>query len=117
LIKRLQPYNSPDYIDSPLSIIHHMDIFDKHRELVVHFATGSLVLPASAQPIVESYKRAHPEVTPAELASKFKTYGQLVPQVSFKDFGRREIEPVTQALVELHNVVVKVVGMFEQEIR
>jgi hypothetical protein len=113
LIKRLQPYNSPDYIDSPLSIIHHMDIFDKHRELVLHYATGGLMMPAPMRPVVESYKRDHPSATPAEIASKFKSYGQLVPQISFKNFGRREIEPVAQGLTELYNATVKVVRQFD----
>jgi hypothetical protein len=113
LITRLQPYNSPDYIDSPLSIIHHMDIFYKHRELVLHYTTGSLLMPASMRPIVESYKREHPDVSSAELTSKFKSYGTLVPQIAFKNFGRRDIEPVSQALLDLYNSTVVVVAYFE----
>ncbi|MBZ5572044.1 MAG: hypothetical protein LAO09_09200 [Acidobacteriia bacterium] len=114
LIKRLQPYNSPDFVDYSLSILHHMDIVDKHRELVLTHGTGSRMFPAAMRPIVESYQRAHPEITPAEIAVKFKPYGQLVPQISFTDFGRREIEPVAQGLVELYNSVVKVVGQFRE---
>lgn len=112
LIESLQPYNSPDYVDCPLSIIHHMDIFYKHRELVLQSSTGSLRYRGHVEHVIKAYQNTHPDTDPAEVALKFKSYGKVLPQVSFKDFGRRKIEPVVQALNTLRNFVVNDVDMF-----
>jgi hypothetical protein len=113
LIERVQPYNSSDYVASPLSIIHHMDVFDKHRELVIHYATGGLKLPAFFRAIVERYQRTHPELNAVQIARIFQSHGQLIPQVAFKDFGGREIEPVAQALMDLYNTIVILIRQFD----
>jgi hypothetical protein len=106
LINKLQPYNAPDPLDDPLFIIHSMDIIDKHQELVICSSAGGMDFPLGMRNEVESYQRVHPELTSAEVVFQFKTYGKLVPQVVFKDFGRRRIQPVVPGLMELFNYVV-----------
>jgi hypothetical protein len=49
-IEALQPYNAPDPVDSPLLILHNMDIWDKHRELVLCFGTGAIAYPPHDSP-------------------------------------------------------------------
>jgi hypothetical protein len=114
LIEGLQPYNAPDPIESPIFIIHDMDIIDKHRELVLCVPTGLLELPMEIGRIVESYKSAHPESTPAELTLKFQSYGNLLPRISFKNFGRRTIQPVVPGLIELFNYTVNTIKAFAE---
>jgi hypothetical protein len=112
LMRKFQPYDTPDPANDLLSILHHFDIFDKHRELVVCISSGARRLSANDEPIIESYKRAHPELNPAQVAFKFKGHGKLVPQVSFRNFGRRPIQPVIPGLTELRDATVSVVAEF-----
>jgi hypothetical protein len=116
LIESHQPYKAPDPIDHPLLILHKMDIFDKHRELILSVPTGSRQLPVGMRGVIESYQRAHPELTSAEVAYHFKGQGNLVPYISFSDFGRREIQPIVLGLTELHNHIVGVVKTFAKYI-
>lgn len=112
-IESLQPYHSPDPVNDPLFILHDMDIFDKHRELILISASGGRRLPPEMKSIVEAYEREHPEFNSAEVAHKFKGYGELRPQVSFTNFGRREFEPVVLGLLELYNEVVVILREFD----
>jgi hypothetical protein len=114
LIEQLQPYNTLDPVESPLFIIHNFDVIDKHRELVVFSTAGIREIPKHIDAVFESYKSAHPELTSADLAMKFKGHGKLVPNIAFSNFARREAEPVIEGLVELFNYVVKLMGTFEQ---
>jgi hypothetical protein len=57
-------------------------------------------------------KPANYEITPADLAGKLKGDHYDVPQISFRDFGRRKIQPVIPGLTELYNYVVKVIDGF-----
>lgn len=113
MIEGLQPYNAPDPLDSPLWIIHDFDIVDKHRELVLSHPTGTTVFPIAMQGVIESYKRAHPDIDPAQIARHFKSEGITQPCISFKNFGRREIEPVVSGLTKLFNYTVGAVKGFE----
>ncbi len=118
LIEVFQPYNSPNPVDSPLSIIHKMDITDKHRELVLCFPTAAVPVSADIVNRYVRYKGGDPFVAPfdlgAEVIANFKRDPKIVPQVSFKNFGGRQIEPVVQGLTELQNFTVGVLGMFER---
>lgn len=116
LIESLQPYNFADATDTPLAIIQSFDIIDKHRELVLCVPMGTREIPRGADAAFEAYQSKHPELTPAEIAHKFKGHGQLVPNISFSNFGRREIQPVLEGLVELNNEVVLLMRRFEREI-
>lgn len=113
LIERLQPYKAPDPADDPLSIIHNLDIIDKHKELVLCLSTGMRILPISMQPMMEAYQRAHPELNEAQLADHFSSYGQLQPCISFRDFGRQSVQPVTLGLMELLSYTTEVVEAFK----
>ncbi|MGB9198811.1 MAG: hypothetical protein WCB53_17955 [Terriglobales bacterium] len=114
LIERLQPYNAADPINTVLFVIHNFDAIDKHRELVLSVPTGAREFGPDVQDFVAGYQRAHPEFTPVDLAIKLKPYGKLVPQISFKNFGRREIQPVIEGLMELFNETVMIVKGFAQ---
>jgi hypothetical protein len=113
LIERLQPYNAPDPVDDPLLIIHKLDIIDKHKELVLCFNTGARIFPTVMQPIMEAYQRAHPELNGTHLAEQFNGYGILQPCISFRDFGRREVQPATLGLMDLLNYTTEVVEGFK----
>jgi hypothetical protein len=112
LIKGLQPYKSANPIDDPLLIIHKFDIVDKHKELLLCFAAGSVVFMNDMKPILESYQRAHPELNRAEIARHFKGHGVLQPDIAFRNFGKREIEPVVPALMDLFNYTVNAMRGF-----
>lgn len=113
LIERLQPNNASDPLDDPLYVIHDFDIVDKHRELVIGFPAGSVVFPVEMQTVIESYQGAHPELDAAQVTHHFKNYGVLMPCISFRDFGRRKIQPVIPGLVDLFNYTVDAVKRFE----
>jgi hypothetical protein len=95
-----------------LSIIHNFDIVDKHRELVVFGSAGSRKVPASLEPVIETYKREHPELNLAQVAFKFKGHGKIIPQVAFRNFGGRPIQPVIPGLKELRDYTVGVIAEF-----
>lgn len=103
LIERLQPYKSADPLDHPLSIIHTLDIVDKHQELLLCFSAGSRVFPIDIQPTIESYQRTHPELNRAHVAHQFRNYGVLQPCVAFRNFGKWKTEPVIERLMDLFN--------------
>ena len=94
LIESRQPYNAPDPIDSPIHIIHDMDRIDKHRELVLHFPIGTREFPIAVGTLIDRYQREHPDAAPTELAMEFKSYGNLVPQISCSE----KIQPLLVSL-------------------
>jgi len=114
LIERLQPYNAPDPVESPILILHSLDIIDKHREVFLIDGIGTREIPQDMGEVFASYKREHPELSPVDLAIKFKGHGKLVPSVSFRNFGRREVQPVVPALMELNNEIVRIVSQFDR---
>jgi hypothetical protein len=113
MIERLQPYNSANPTHLPLWIIHDFDIIDKHRELVVCFGTGTAVFPKNMSAILEGFAKEHPELSPLEVAVQFKDYGILQPNISFRNFGGKELQPVIPALVDLFNYTVDTVKAFQ----
>jgi len=114
LIERFQPYNAPDPANDPLLILHRLDILDKHQDIVLCFSAGAMEFPVEFREPLERYQRAHPELTPVEVAHKFKDHAKFVPQIAFRDFGGRAIEPVVPGLTELFNYVVGVVKAFAE---
>jgi hypothetical protein len=53
LIKDLQPYNAgADAADESLLIVHNMDRFDKHRELVIVHSAVSITVPANMPELI-----------------------------------------------------------------
>jgi len=112
LIERLQPYNSPDPLDDPLGIIHNLDIVDKHKQLVLCIGAGVMVIPIAMEGVFESYKREHPELDAAQLARHFDSHGITLPSIAFRNFGRRDIQPINPGLTQLFNYTVRVVNEF-----
>ncbi len=112
LIERLQPYNAPDPVESPILIVHNLDIVDKHREVLLVNSTGARDIPKDMHATFWAYKRQHPELSGLDLAIHFQGHGKLVPVVSFKNFGRRKIQPVMPALIELNNSITSIVSQF-----
>lgn len=112
LIERLQPYNAADPTDDPLWLIHYFDIVDKHKELILCVTTPAIVLPREMQGDLERYQRAHPELDPAQVARHVNSHGASQPCVSFMNFGRREVEPVTEGLIKLFRYTIGAIGEF-----
>lgn len=109
LIMALQPYNAPDPRDAPIWIIHDMDIIDKHRELILCPSTVRIEIPASLWPYTDYERSALPAHVEQDLYDNLK----VIPQISFRNFGRREIQPVVPALKFLHGIVGEIVSRFE----
>jgi len=113
LIEGLQPYSTTDPMNDPLGIIHNFDITDKHKKLVLCIGTASRNFPLEMSAVIESYEREHPELDTAQLANHFKAHGAAKPSVSFRNFGRREIESVIPGLTKLHQYTFNVIRQFE----
>ena len=112
LIRNLQPYMTADPIDCPLLILHKMDIFDKHRELILFGSNAQINIPASVYAEIMRDKPPNYEIKPGDLKGKLKANHRDVPQVSFRNFGRRKIQPVVPGLTELYNHIVKIIDGF-----
>ena len=108
----IQPYNIPDPDISPLLAIHKMDIRDKHREIILHYSTGAFIANEEIYEEFVRYTDMNPHVPPVNLAFKFKGHGKLVPNISFKKFCGRPVQPVIPALQQLHDFVVRLIGEF-----
>jgi hypothetical protein len=123
LITDLQPYQSgASTINNPLCIIHDMDRFDKHRELVIVTACANLTFPAGTSVDlvrkVMAYKQGEP-LTTSDVDAVQRTMKQdaeVRPQISFAKLGKRETEFAIPVLAHLLNTVDDVVSMFASEI-
>ena len=112
LIEYLQPYYSPDPRDHPLVILHKLNIHDKHRDVPICVSTGGIPIAMEVMERYIRYYRGEPGSAPVDVTADFQRNPQIVPQISFKNFGGREIEPLIQGLAQLNNFVVKVCEKF-----
>jgi hypothetical protein len=114
LIAELQPYNRVNPTLDPLSVIHNMDIADKHRELVIISGTG-LIEGLTPRLAIEfrRYQGGKHGPMPLELKRQFDQYGKVTPQVSFRDFGGGIIHPIVPRLTQLTSHVRNVVAQFD----
>lgn len=119
LISDFQPYKlGADAIDHPLCIIHDMDRFDKHRELVIVQGTGNLVFPPDTPPEIVAAASAHREGKPISINERWAVVKALndqvivLPQVAFAKIGKREGEFLVPSLQQLASVIEKVVAAF-----
>jgi len=113
-IERLQPYYYPKDIDSPLQIIHEMDVADKHRGLVLCVSSGHIPISPELFNRFARYHLGEPGSEPVDIGAEFKRNPYIYPNVAFQKFGRRSPEAVIQGLIELHGFVERVVNRFEQ---
>lgn len=111
-IEDLQPYNSPDPLNEELLILHKMDIVDKHRELVICHPISGLSIPAHFLDTYIRYQRG--EAAEAEMADLKKDM-EIIPQISFAEFGNREGQFVTPGLLELADHVATLVRLFRED--
>jgi hypothetical protein len=119
IIQSFQPYKRLEKGESPeddlLWIVHDFDRFDKHRELVMVLPSiGMSFPPAVLQRYIALQEKA---ITEADFERDVNMYSQFAPQVSFRQFGKRECEPVIKGLTKLSNYVRDLVGCFASEFK
>ncbi|HZR55372.1 MAG TPA: hypothetical protein VFA74_00745 [Terriglobales bacterium] len=120
LIADAQPYTAGDNAAShPIAIIHDMDRFDKHRELTIVTSTAWVVfhipgdMPELARKVMLYQQGKMPATDRPVVSRALKEYAQVTPQVSFRNFGGREIQSVIPALTQLTSHVRDVVLKFD----
>lgn len=117
MIEELQPYNGRVPLDHPLSIIHNMDRFDKHRELVVVDHGVEWEFPPELIAYFRYYASTYSGPIPKHVASELDKHMKLTPSIAFRQFGKRENQPVIPSLKSLESFVRnKVVARFGDEI-
>jgi hypothetical protein len=122
LIKESQPYQrGAGATDHPLCIVHDMDRFDKHRELVIVTACANLTFPGFGPEHLReivAYRYGKPlssdDVAEAQRAIKHKA--NVRPQVAFYQFGEGDTKFVVPFLKQLTNAVSDVIGDFAREV-
>jgi len=115
MIEQLQPYNSTKPRRQPLFLIHHLDITDKHRELVLCASTGGIAVDALAfQETMARYQQG--VITETEAQIYLKDYANFAPMIAFRDLGKGEPEAVVPLLYDLHNVVARIVAAFRKHL-
>lgn len=120
-IVALQPYHrGPNAIDDPLAIVHQMDRFDKHRELVlIDGGVNFTLLPSQISAELATALRCHDEGKPmsnrqkAIIGDALKDHHSVALTVLFPKFGNRHGQAVIPSLVQLINAVVRIVESFE----
>jgi hypothetical protein len=117
LIQAFQPYNVPPPRESPLFIIHNMDRFDKHRELVIVFPALARKLGAKAFRALMNYEKAKSPGTRIEYDRAVNVDSEITPHVAFRPFGEREYVSVVPALQELTDYTGLVVEAFEKFVK
>ena len=122
LIEELQPYHrGSDAINHPLCIIHDMDRFDKHRELMMISSCIHWTVPgATIADIVAAMRQNEgkpltpEEQTRAERTLQMET--KISPQVAFVQFGNRQREPIIPSLKQLQDIVDRTVNIFAAQV-
>jgi hypothetical protein len=104
LIEELQPYNRTHPHADMLWFIHEMDVFDKHRELVIMHPTGYMIGPLPLMREVSAHFTRKVRMS-AELKRQFDEYGQITPEVSFRDLPGWEAQPIVKVLTQLTDYV------------
>jgi len=117
LIRELQPYNRTNPLDDPLTIIHDLDRFDKHRELAIIQPSFRTVFPHDLWDSAMYYAQNRTAAMPRKLAEEFYKHMKFTPEVSFRKVGRRENQPIIPTLKHLENFVRDVVARFDGELR
>jgi hypothetical protein len=123
LIADMQPYQrGSDAEDDPICIVHDLDRFDKHRELAIVSSCATVFIPpgTSIDAVRAIVKQREGEaVTDAERELARRTINQdckVLPQVAFAKFGKRKNQLVIPSLLQLHNIVMGSIDLFEREI-
>lgn len=120
-IKEMQPYSAgTDVTDNFLLIIHNMDRFDKHRELVIVDTSAEITFPSTREDLWEKAKLYSqgklPEAEHLAFSRALKEQAKVAPGVAFRQFGKWPAYPVIKGLAELFAEVERVVGVFAVEV-
>jgi hypothetical protein len=119
LILGVQPYElGTESPNSFLKIVHDMDRFDKHRELLIVHSHGNLLLRPDASPEAVAALAAYTEkklMSAAERGAVFralKEQGKVVPDIAFTEFGAGKNQSVIPSLQQLSDTMQKMVANF-----
>ncbi len=121
IITALQPYHrGGDGIDDPLAIVHEMNRYDKHRELLLVSSgiTVSIITSQLSTEATEAISR-HGEGKllsdrqKALIGKAIKQNHNVTPMVAFSKFGRRKTQAVIPSLTQLINAVAKDIELFD----
>lgn len=120
-INELQPYKArANAADNSLLIIHNMDRFDKHRELVIVDSSAEISFPLAMEELwrkAELYSQEKlPESEHLAFSQALKDYGKVIPGVAFREFGKRKTYPVIKGLVELWDDVNHLAALFATQV-
>jgi len=122
LIERLQPYQrGTDAIDDPLCIVHDMDRFDKHRELVIVRPSAQIQFPAGTSVALVEQAFAYTQGKPvpddilAAIGRLIKKHHHVTADIAFAQFGKWQTQPVVPSLAQLINSTSNVVELFAKE--
>ncbi|HEX3571777.1 MAG TPA: hypothetical protein VHU44_13230 [Acidobacteriaceae bacterium] len=120
LIKEMQPYQvGSDVANHLLLIIHNMDRWDKHRELVIVDSGVSLAIPphmVELQKMASLYAQGElPAFQQIELAYAIHDY-MVTPGISFREFGKHRPYAIIRGLSQLWNAASNAVGQFASEV-
>ncbi len=121
LIEDLQPFNAgADAADHLLMILHNMDRFDKHRELMIVASTANARIPPPVRRVPRRRIRLYEagELADSDHAMLIRAahkYGIVTPGVSFRYFGKRERHSLLRGLIEIWNEVDTLIDAFAAE--
>jgi hypothetical protein len=121
LIEQTQPYNAgTDPADDSLLIVHNMDRFDKHRELVIVDCSAEITFPPTMDDLwrkAELYSQG--KLTQSDrpaFGQALKDYAKVTPGVAFRQFGKRKTYPVILGLSELWRAISEVAAIFATQV-
>jgi hypothetical protein len=119
LIEEMQPYNTSDVDNSVLLILHDMDRFDKHRELVI-VASGLLLSfpPDSGDLLTKAdlYNQGKLRESEHFLIGRALHDYQATPSISFPEFGTFRPYSVIRGLAQIWMVIRQVAEDFAEKI-
>jgi hypothetical protein len=119
----MQPHRSgSDAIDHPFCIVHDMDRFDNHRELVLVNSSANIQFPIGTKwEVIFIWTKYDQGKTLSDeelavLQSAVKDKAKVTPNVAFAQFGKRNEHPVVPALMELRDGIANAVELFALEV-
>jgi len=118
LIEDMQPYQvGADVANHAFLIIHNMDIFDKHRELVVVGSSVEVNFPPVKDILTSARLYSQGKLDPSDTLSWARTLKdyKATPGIAFQNFGNWRVYPVVKGLAELLMAVEKAISAFAPE--
>ncbi len=98
-------------------MLHHMNIVDKHRELVMCFGTGIGKLPIGIAELRARDKGVDiSALSIIDVIDDLQQYGEVTPHISFKNFRGRKLQTAIPILTQISNAVDDVIRLFRDEL-